>query len=329
MAPNNARPLKIYVDFTPVPEVMELLRKGIKGHELLFPEKPSTSVLAQAEPDERFFEADVMLGQPHPEQVAQSNHLNWIHVSSSGITRYDNPQFRQTVAWLGIQVTNSASVYNDACAAHTLAFILAAARQLPLALASNCSNGSDAWNSIRSACMPLENQSAIIVGYGAIGKRLAELLAPFHMDLVAYRRKPRGDEGIPVIGPDELRDSLSRADHVINILPDSEQTHHFFDTGRFGELKPGAVFYNIGRGTTVDQKALLAALEYGNLKTAWLDVTDPEPLPDDHALRQHPRCHITPHTAGGHFQESRTLIRHFLTNFSRYLDGQELLDRVM
>jgi phosphoglycerate dehydrogenase-like enzyme len=94
-------------------------------------------------------------------------------------------------------------------------------------------------------------------------------------------------------------------------------------------MKPGAVFYNIGRGTTVDQDALLAALRSGKLAAAWLDVTEPEPLPDDHPLRAEANCFITPHIAGGHANEAETLVRHFLENFKRYQDGSPLLDRVM
>src|SRR5262245_63449122 len=82
-------------------------------------------------------------------------------------------------------------------------------------------------------------------------------------------------------------------------------------------MKPGAVFYNIGRGTTVDQTALAAALRSGHLAAAWLDVTDPEPLPDDHPLRGLENCHITPHVGGGHHAEAHALVRHFLANLDR------------
>ena len=75
--------------------------------------------------------------------------------------------------------------------------------------------------------------------------------------------------------------------------------------------------------------ALLGALRCGHLAAAWLDVTEPEPLPEDHPLRHEPNCYITPHIAGGHANESESLVRHFVANFKRYLDGTPLLDRVM
>ncbi|HWH70346.1 MAG TPA: NAD(P)-dependent oxidoreductase, partial [Candidatus Sulfotelmatobacter sp.] len=158
---------------------------------------------------------------------------------------------------------------------------------------------------------------------------LTELLQPFHMKLLAYRRKARGDEGVPVITPDHLAHTLNEADHVVDILPDSAETRHFFDATRFSQIKPGAVFYNIGRGATVEQAALLAALRSGRLRAAWLDVTEPEPLPDDHPLWGEPNCFITPHVAGGHLDEAKTLVRHFLNNLERFVRGEPLLDRVM
>jgi phosphoglycerate dehydrogenase-like enzyme len=116
---------------------------------------------------------------------------------------------------------------------------------------------------------------------------------------------------------------------VVNILPDSPATRGFFDSDRFSQFKPGAVFYNIGRGTTVHQEALLKALRSERLHAAWLDVTEPEPLPDSHPLRSERNCFITPHLAGGHQNEAGTLVRHFLANLNRFLRGEPLLDRVM
>ena len=96
-----------------------------------------------------------------------------------------------------------------------------------------------------------------------------------------------------------------------------------------GAVKPGAIFYNIGRGTTVNQDDLLDALRSGRLKAVWLDVTEPEPLPDEHPLRAEPNCFITPHVAGGHVDETKSLVRHFLGNFERFIRDEPLLDRVM
>jgi phosphoglycerate dehydrogenase-like enzyme len=94
-------------------------------------------------------------------------------------------------------------------------------------------------------------------------------------------------------------------------------------------MKDGAAFYNIGRGTTIDQAALAGALHAGRLRGAYLDVTDPEPLPPDHPLWAAPNCFITPHTAGGRDDEFERLVRHFLDNLRKLESGHELVDRIV
>jgi phosphoglycerate dehydrogenase-like enzyme len=89
------------------------------------------------------------------------------------------------------------------------------------------------------------------------------------------------------------------------------------------------VFLNIGRGTTVDQDALVSALTGGVMAAAYLDVTEPEPLPADHPLWAAPNCIITPHSAGGHVDEPARLVAHFLDNLTRFRAGQPLRDRVV
>jgi phosphoglycerate dehydrogenase-like enzyme len=79
----------------------------------------------------------------------------------------------------------------------------------------------------------------------------------------------------------------------------------------------------------VDQDALLHVLRSGHLDAAWLDVTEPEPLPADHPLEHTPNCFITPHTAGGHRNETETLVRHFLENLRWFVNGAKLRDRIM
>ena len=321
--------LRIFVDLALPPDALAVLRAGAAGHELIFPEKPVTSVLAKADADPQFGRADVAFGQPDLQAIAQSTQLRWIHVSSSGITRYDTPEFRAQMSARGIAVSNSARVYNEGCAAHTLSFMLAQARQIPAGLASRAPNGSPEWIGLRESCGTLRGETALIFGFGAIGARLAELLAPFGMRVLAYRRQARGDEGVPVITAEDLPKALSEADHVINILPESAATRRFFDAARFSALKSGAIFYNIGRGATVDQDALAEALQAGRPAAAWLDVTEPEPLPADHPLRAARNCFITPHIAGGHRDEAKSLTRHFLENLQRFTRGEALIDRVM
>ena len=321
--------MNIFVDFAMTPGALAALREGTAEHQLLFPQTPAASVLAAPEADPRFCAAEIAFGQPNTKAVAEASLLRWIHVSSSGYTRYDNPQFRSLVAERRIVVSNSASVFAEACAVHALSFLVAQTRNLPAALKTRTGNGTPVWNELRQASGTLQDENVLILGFGAIGTRLAQLLRPLGANVVAYRRHARGDEIVPVVTEPGLASALAQAQHIVNVLPDSSQTRHFFDAACFAVIRPGAVFYNIGRGSTVDQTALLGALRAKRLKAAWLDVTDPEPLPDEHPLWQEPNCFITPHLAGGHTNETTSLVRHFLANLHRFVRHEPLVDRIM
>jgi phosphoglycerate dehydrogenase-like enzyme len=321
--------LRILVDFAAPPDALNALREGVSGHELVLPQTLPSSVPAAAVTNLQLTTADVAFGQPDPQAVAEAAQLKWLQISSSGITRYDNPRFRALVAGRNIAVSNSASVYNEACAVHVLSFMLAQARKLPFALGTRMAGGSEPWHALRNSCATLCGENVLIVGYGAIGKRLAELLRPFGANLTVHRRKQRGDEDVPVVTQEQLSGVLRQANHVVNILPDNAETRHFFNRARFAIIKPGAIFYNIGWGATVDQDVLLEVLRSKRLGAAWLDVTEPEPLPEDHPLRSEPNAFITPHIVGGQPDEAKALVRHFLANLDRFVRGDPLLDRVM
>ena len=126
-------------------------------------------------------------------------------------------------------------------------------------------------------------------------------------------------------------DLLPHTDHIINILPASPETDCFFNADRLARMSPTAIFYNIGRGSTVDQISLQVALETRRIAAArhYLDVTTPEPLPPDNPLWNLPNCIITPHTAGGHATEFERIARHFLANLKKYDAHEPLIDRVI
>jgi phosphoglycerate dehydrogenase-like enzyme len=222
-------------------------------------------------------------------------------------------------------------VYSEPCAEHVLSFMLAWGRQLPAAFSDQA--GPRAWpqRPVRKQSRLLLGQRVVIFGYGSIGARLAELLSPFRMQVLAVRDQVKGDETVPTVAITDasLNQHLANADHVIDLLPLNDSTKGAFDANRFAAIRRGAIFYNIGRGHTVDQEALLAALQSGHLGAALLDVTDPEPLPPDHPLWSIPNCVITPHAAGGHDTEQERLVDHFLANLRRFEQGEPLLDRVV
>ncbi len=290
-----------------------LLREGTVGHQF-------TDDMAEAE---------IVFGFTDPAQHQDAPSLRWIQVPAAGYEKFDTLEWRAWLKHCGIALTNSSSVYNEPCAQHILAMLMALARRIPQACALQAGDRSWPQWEERAEIHLLNGQTALLLSYGAIARRLCELLAPLQMNLIAVRRTPTGTEPIKTITEAELNDYLPTADHVINILPANPATREFVNAERFAAMKRGAIYYSIGRGTTTDQDALVAALQSGPLSYAYLDVTTPEPLPPEHVLWTLPNCHITPHTAGGHHNEQERLVRLFLENLRRFTADEELIDRIV
>jgi phosphoglycerate dehydrogenase-like enzyme len=286
-------------------------------------------VLLPGEPDPSLAEADIAYGQPAPDDVLTYSRIGWVALSTAGYTRYDRDDFRQAMRSRGAPVTNSSSVFADPCAQQILAVMLALARNLPSQLRNQ--DGRRNWRYLedRFTASVLTGQTVVILGYGAIGRRLARLLAPFDMRLMALRRRAEAGAGVTMVSEGELPQALAKADHVINVLPDSLATRKFVDAARLAQFKPGARFYNIGRGTTVDQESLIQALDSGRLGGAYLDVMDPEPLPPEHPLWRASNCFITCHIGGGTTDQDDKLVRHFLNNLDRWESRQPLEDQIV
>lgn len=306
------------------------LRAGTAAHRLTLAARPDMTGSMSAAAGRVDGSAQVVFGQPDPASLRENPHLRWVHLSSAGYTRYDRDDLRADFRARGVVLTNSSHVFDEPCAQHLAAMIFALARQLPACLdQQRAQTPSWALAERRAGSRLLDGRQLVLLyGFGAIARRLVEILAPLGLRLVGVRRRPAGDEPIRIVTEAEADGMLGEADHVVNILPDNAGTRGYFGRERLARCRPGARLYNVGRGTTVDQTALLETLRAGRLDAAYLDVTDPEPLPPDHPLWREPRCLITPHSAGGHADESERLAAHFLANLQRFEAGADLLDRV-
>jgi len=320
-------PLTIWTNAKLTEQAANALALGVGDHKVIVANHVINNV-EPTRPDPRLPEADVVFGQPDPQQAMDSPKLRWIQLSSAGYARYDRDDFRAALAARSGVMTNSSIVYAEPCAQHALAFMLAASRQLPAALLNQHDKKEWPAPALRRKSRLLNGQSVLILGFGQIARRLVELLAPLKMEITALRRTPQGNEPIRVRPVSELAQLLPKADHVMNILPAGPGNDGFFNAEKFALMKRGAIFYNIGRGATVEQTALRQALNSGHLASAYLDVTNPEPLPPADPLWTTPNCYITPHTAGGALDEFDRVVSHFLENLRRFTTGEALRDRV-
>jgi phosphoglycerate dehydrogenase-like enzyme len=311
------------------PEGMALLAEGTRSHTLVFSTQRNSSVLAGGQRDPSIDGAEVAFGQPDPADCIANASLRWVEVSSAGYTRYDNEAFRGALRARGAAFTNASKVYADACAEHVLAMMMALARQLLPSYATQLGDRSWPYQERRDQSRLLSRQTVVMLGFGAIGRRLAQLLAPFGGRIYALRRQIRSEPGVHVVPEENLTKVLAEADHVVNVLPENEATLNYVNARRIACFKPGARFYNVGRGPTVDQVALLEGLKSGRIGAAYLDVMVPEPLPPSHPLWSAPNCFITPHTAGGRDTVNVELVRHFLGNLAAFEASAAMVDRIV
>lgn len=305
---------------------LEWFRQSLSEHHLeLFNSKENGK---DGESAKALAEADIAFGSPDADAVIRAQNLAWVHISTAGYTAYDREDFKQEMERRGTIVTNSSTVYDEPCAQHLLAMMMSLARQLPYTLDEQRENQSWKTQEFRRRMRLLNEQTVLIFGFGTIAERLVELLTPLKIKLIGVRRKVQGDEPIQIITEEQVDKYLPAADHIINILPDNSGTKNYFSAERLSKIKEEAIYYNIGRGTTVDQNALVELLEQKKIAAAYLDVTDPEPLPPDHPLWTVPNCFITPHVAGGSTDEKERQVKHFLSNLKRFQNGEELVDRI-
>jgi glyoxylate/hydroxypyruvate reductase A len=181
------------------------------------------------------------------------------------------------------------------------------------------------WN--RLAVPPAREKHIAVLGLGAIGSRIATILRDLGFQVSGWSQSPKQVAGIRCIGGgDALGPLLETSDFVVCVLPETDKTRGLFDETRFSQIKNGAYFINVGRGSLVVQNALLAALDHGWLSGACLDVFPEEPLPSESRIWSHPLIRATPHTggAGGDGDQFSTVVE----NYRRYLAGQTLMNRV-
>ncbi len=311
------------------PAVTQLLHDGTRAHRLVTSAAASTSVLVAGQTDPALASADIAFGQPDPVDCLRYPNIKWVEVSTAGYTRYDTPEFLETFRTRGSAFTNASAVFADPCAQHVLAMMLSLGRQLLPSHRDQLTDQSWHYEERRYHSRLLTGQSLLMLGYGAIGRRLTELLAPFGMTLYALRRQTRSETGVRIVPETELTRVLPLVDHIVNILPANPATAGYVNARRLACCRPTAKFYNVGRGTTVDQPALAEALRSKKISAAYLDVMDPEPLPPAHELWTTPNCYITPHTAGGRHDQDETIVRHFLQNLAAYESGGAMTDRVV
>lgn len=225
-----------------------------------------------------------------------------------------------------VTVTRSFGFHGTPMAEHVLGLVLGFARGLFLGVARQ---RTELWwkSEVASSFFDVSGSTMTIVGCGAVGHEVARLAHACGMTVLGVRRHPPIADASPVarwFDVSRVEEALGQSRVVVNLLPATPETTRFFDERRFAAMPRGAVFINVGRGTTVDETALLAALEDGRLAGCGLDVTARKPPPLDDPLRRHPRVVLTPKTSVFSHRYMDQAVEFFADNLDRYLAGRPL-----
>jgi phosphoglycerate dehydrogenase-like enzyme len=248
--------------------------------------------------------------------------LRWVQTLAAGPDSVIAAGFPPPVV-----ITSGNGLHDLTVAEHALALVLAAARELPkLTRAQIGHRWAAESGGLRPAVDPdnfrtLRDAHVVIWGFGGIAATLAPYLSMLGARVTGVARSAGTRHGFPVETEAALPSLLPAADVLINILPATSSTARIVDAGLLALLPPKAWFVNVGRGATVDEEALLAALNSGSLAGAALDVFETEPLPVSSELWDLPNVIITPHSAGGRPLGAVDLIR---SNLDALLAGRSL-----
>ena len=268
-------------------------------------------------------QAQVIFGMMEPAFLRQASELRWLHLPSAGVDIYAD---RTLYLRDDCQLTCSRGLYAIPMAEHVLGMLLALYRKLPQYLERQ---GRGVWEELGN--MPeLGEQTVVILGLGGIGTACATRLAALGCTVIGVSRTggtpPEGVDRL--VSADRTDEVLGEADVLIMALPGTDATEKALDRRRLAMLKPNAVLINVGRGSAVDQEALIEVLESGRLLGAGLDVTEPEPLPENDPLWRAGNIIITPHVSGYTDRTTEREMQLFLTNLRHFIAGEQLVNPV-
>jgi phosphoglycerate dehydrogenase-like enzyme len=282
--------------------------------------------------EERYWEilnqAQVLYGFPNENpaglaRIAASNsHLQWIHAMTAGAGGTVKASGLDTESLSKLKITSSAGVHALPLAEFAALGILNGFKR-SAELAQD--QAAKLWPEVRTPTRLVNGSHLVITGLGEIGLETARIARALGMTVSGTKRTVEPLAGIEEVTDNEgLAGLLAGADAVVNTLPGTPYTEKLFNRAIFAAMNPGTVFVNVGRGTVVDEAALLEALDNGQVSYACLDVFAVEPLPQASPLWNHPRVMVSPHTSALSAAENRLIAERFCSNLRTFLDGGDL-----
>jgi D-2-hydroxyacid dehydrogenase (NADP+) len=271
-------------------------------------------------------DADVLYGFPTTDLLAAGKSLRWIQSPSAGVN------YLQDLAELvenDIVLTNTRGAHGPSIGEHTFALLFALTRHIPESVQAQREHRWARPELYRTS-REMRGLTMGVVGYGAIGRAVAQRARGFDMEVLAVDRHP--ELAAPFVvetwDMERLPELLEQSDVVVVAAPLTAESYHLIDAAALARMKPDAYLIVVSRGGIVDEDALVDALEGGKLAGAGIDVTEVEPLAADSRLWDAPNLLITPHTAGDSSEKERRCIEILRENLVRFSQGEMLLNVV-
>ena len=296
------------------PEQLEMIKKIAPDYEL-FKGKTTEDINFPLEDVEIVYGWNKELCKPLLSSSGQS--LKWIQAMSAGVDYMDFKYLKDN----NILLTNGSGIHSIPMSESIFAMILAFTRGI---FSSIKNQKNKLWYNT-APMTELPECKIMIVGTGQIGTQVGKLAKAFGMRTIGVNRRGLSvDYMDEVILQNDIANHLHKADIIVDILPLTNLTHHFFNSKIFSKMKDNTIFINVGRGLTVNSSDLIEALNDGKLAYAGLDVFEEEPLPSDSPLWNMDNVLITPHIAGFARHFKKRIFEIFYENLQAYVDGQEL-----
>ncbi|MGU5716924.1 D-2-hydroxyacid dehydrogenase [Aeromonas taiwanensis] len=273
----------------------------------------------QGEAEKLIGDAHILMAEPARAKplLAKAGRLSWLQSTYAGVDVLLDASCRRDYL-----LTNVRGIFGPLMSEYVFGHLLSLTRQLPL---YRDQQQQKLWQS--HPYQGLRGKTLLLLGTGSIGQHIAHTGKHFGMRVLGISHSGHECAGFDqVYQLPALNKMLAQADVIVSVLPSTRETRHLFTTDRFNHCKPGAIFFNVGRGSAVHEGDLLAALRGGKLGTAVLDVFEQEPLPADSPLWRQPNLIITPHNSAYSFPEDVAQI--FIRNYIRFIDGQQLDGRI-
>lgn len=250
--------------------------------------------------------------------VAAGERLQWLSTIYAGLDKLDTRLLRER----GTRVTNGSGVNAHTVAEYAVMGALVAAKRFDEVVRTA---DRHEWPFDAPGKTELYQSSALVIGYGTIGRLIGERMKGFEAKVTAVTNS--GRDG--TLGPDEWRDRLGEFDWVFLAAPATDASKAMIGEAELRAMKPGAWIVNVGRGSLIDQDALIEALHKRRIAGAFLDTVTPEPLPPDHPLWTTPNAILSMHLSGR--SQTRMFIRAtelFVENVHAFLEGRPLRNEV-